>query len=47
MTTIQDAVKAVKTLLDWCAEHEDYSEFEDDLYSLLDSLNEDQRKQSK
>ena len=44
MITIGDAIRCVNALIDYVQDNDDYSEFEDDLYSLLDALNEDKHK---
>ena len=43
--TTDDAIECVTKLLQYLEENTGYSEFEDDLYSLLDALNEDKKKE--
>jgi len=43
--TTDDAIECVTKLLRYLEENTGYSEFEDDLYSLLDALNEDKKKE--
>jgi len=45
MVTTDDAIKCVRQLLQYLEDNASYSEFEDDLYSLLDALNEDKEKE--
>ena len=45
MITTDEAIRCVTQLLDYLAENAGYTEFEDDLYSLLDALNEDKEKE--
>ena len=44
---IIEAIKAVRTLMRWIDEHPDYIEFENDLYSLSNALEEEQANESK
>jgi len=38
---IDDAIRVLSMLIDFIHNNSNYAEFEDDLYSLLDALNED------
>ena len=39
--TIEDAIRILSVLIDFVHNDSRYNEFENDLYSLLDSFNED------
>ncbi len=42
----KEAIKAILALITFIEEHPGYKEFEDDLYSFLDSLNEEEKNGS-
>ena len=41
MINTQDAIRCVSQVIGYCNEHDGFGDWEDDLYSLLDALNEE------
>jgi hypothetical protein len=46
MISLNDARRAVETLIDFTKEYPVFEEFQDDLFNLLDALNEDNMKET-